>query len=86
MEKNENNIKKESAFQGFKIAFNAAINGLDNEKIQKCLSLNENISYKLWECLSNCKSDNDILILNSYLEQGIKLIDDIMKRGEKDNG
>lgn len=86
MEKDEKDIKKDSAMQGFKIAFNAAINGLDNEKIQNCLSINEEFNMKLFNALAKCNTDNDVLILNSYLEQGIKLMNELMKRGEKDNG
>ena len=86
MEKDEKDIKNDSAIQGFKIAFNSAIKRLDNEKIQNCLSINEEFNIKLFNTLAKCNTDNDVLILNSYLEQGIKLMNELMKRGEKDNG
>lgn len=42
-----------------------------------------NLDYKILDFCGYVKKEEDISIINSYLEQGIKLIDDIIERSKK---
>ena len=84
MEEKENNkITDEDIIKG---AFRAALRGINSDLITKLNNCSIKLDYKILEFILNVNSNEDVKILINLLEQNIKLIDDMMKRGENNNG
>lgn len=84
MEEKENNkITDADIIKG---AFRAALRGINSDLITKLNNCSIKLDNKILEFILNVNSNEDVKILINLLEQNIKLIDDMMKRGEKNNG
>ena len=66
-----------------KMIINGLASGINLDYFTKLFEISNNLDYKILDFCGYVKKEEDISIINSYLEQGIKLIDDIIERSKK---
>lgn len=66
-----------------KMIINGLTSRINLDYFTKLFEISNNLDYKILDFCEYVKKEEDISIINSYLEQGIKLIDDIIERSKK---
>lgn len=67
-------------------AFRASLKGIDSKLLGELCKCSAKLDDKVLNFIMNVNSNEEIKILINLLQQNIQLIDDLMKRGENNNG
>lgn len=81
--KDENEKKLDWNMLAIKSALNLVFKGIDIKYVEALIDKIEELDNKVVDFLTRAKSNQEVQIVESYLNQGLQLIDDLEKKGEE---